>query len=275
MQFIPVYVISLARAADRRAAVCQHLAAHNIQYTLIDAVDGSKLSPAEIQEKVAPGISIHAGAIGCYLSHLGVYQDMVDKGLTLALVLEDDARISRRAADMLRTPVTEPDFDYCFLDCDDHDDQGPIFYDPATRQPLGGGLWAYALSGGPHTLHAYLMTGRAARQRVAHGLPITRPIDTYRHLPYEIRFAATVHPQGAWVSEHSLVSETSDRRVSAASLPLRLLRRWPLFYRLKDWLTLGSFKRRRLARQSIAGGRIPGGRQWIALPRGRDILVED
>lgn len=275
MQFIHVYVISLARAAGRRAAVCQHLAAHSIQFTLIDAVDGSKLSPAEIQEKVAPGVSIHAGAIGCYLSHLGVYQDMVDKDLKLALVLEDDARISRRTAEMLRAPVTEPGFDYCFLDCDDHDDQGPIFYDPATRQPLGGGLCAYALSGGPHTLHAYLITGRAARQRLEHGFPIIQPIDTYRHLPYPIRFAATVDPQGAWVSEHSLVSDTSDRKVSSASLPLRLLRRWPLFYRFKDWLTLGSLRRRRLARQFIASGRIPGGRKWIALPQGRDILVED
>jgi hypothetical protein len=276
MQLISVYVISLARAAARRAAICKHLTSHDVEFTIMEGVDGATLHPEELSRLMAPGACIHPGAVGCYLSHLRVYQDIVDKSTEMALVLEDDARISARVIEFLRSPPPPaPAFDYCFLDCDDHDDAGPIFYDSSGGQALAGGLSAYTLSAGPHTLHAYLITGAAARRRLAHGLPITKPIDTYGHLPYPIRFAAMVNPRGAWVSEHSLISDTSERRVLPSSIPLRLLRRWPAFYQLREWLSLGSMKRRRLAKEFVAQGRLPPGRSWIALPRGRDILVED
>jgi len=276
MQFISVYVISMARAAERRTAISKHLVDRHIAFTLIDAVDGMSLRPDEIDRLMVQGTSLHPGAVGCYLSHLQVYQDMAAKKIELALVLEDDARISPRVVELLCSPPpARLNFDYCFLDCDEHDDAGPVFYYPTAAQPLGGGLTAYALSAGPHTLHAYLITGAAASQRLAHGFPIAKPIDTYSHLPYPIRFAATVNPRGAWVSVHSLASETSQRRLSPSSLPLRLLRRWPAFYQFRDWLSLGAFKRRRLAYEFTAKGRLPPGRPWIALPRGRNVLVED
>lgn len=275
MQFIPIYVISLARATQRREAILQHLNSHALDYTLIEGVDGASLSSAEINRLLAPGASMHAGAIGCYLSHLKAYQHLVDSGEPVALVLEDDARISRDAVELVHSRLSAPDFDYCFLDCDDHGDKGPVFYDRGSRQALPGRLSAYALSGGPHTLHAYLISRRAAQLRLEHAYPIKKPIDTYDHLPYPIKFAATVNPQGAWVSEHSLVSDTSDRNVTPDSLHLRLFRRWPIFYKMRDWLTFGSLKRRLIAREFVAKGQIPAGRKWAALPRGRDILLEN
>ena len=79
------------------------LAPLGVQYEFIEAVDGSKLSGKEISDARRRGSGItkkwpnrqpmHPAEIGCALSHLKVYEKIVDDNLDYACILEDDIYI--------------------------------------------------------------------------------------------------------------------------------------------------------------------------------------
>lgn len=272
-QTIPVFVISLARAAERRATICNHLKRLGIEYRLIEAVDGAALPKAQVSRIIAPGITMHPGTVGCYLSHLLCYETIRDENIPLACVLEDDAHLDPRMVRLLHDGCDSTSFDYCFLDSDDHNELGPVYYDADSGVSLSRDFTAYSLSAGPQTLHAYMMTREAALQRLEHAYPLIYPIDLYRHLPYAIRFSALVSPKGAWVSAHSMASFTSAKQDSVEQLSLKLLRRWPWFYQVRDAVRLKNLKRNLRVRKLVKQGLLPAGRKWKALPSGREILL--
>ena len=100
----PVFVISLARAAERRADMVRRLDAADVRYEIVDAVDGATLDLSQLKERIKPGLlsekadrvadTLNSGAIGCYLSHYRVWERMVREGVECALVLEDDVEWS-------------------------------------------------------------------------------------------------------------------------------------------------------------------------------------
>ena len=72
----PIFVISLARATERRATIRQELA--GFDFELIDAVDGDKLPANQYQHRIQTewwrvmrGRELSPGEIGCFLSHYG------------------------------------------------------------------------------------------------------------------------------------------------------------------------------------------------------------
>jgi glycosyl transferase, family 25 len=272
-QLIPVLVINLARATERRQSISHHLQELGVEFTFIDGVDGSSLDASYVNKIVAPEAKIHIGAIGCYLSHLACYEYMQKNQIPLALILEDDARLDPRVKQLLVKGATSTDFDYCFLDCDDHNNEGPIFYDENSAIQLGMPFRAFTLSAGPQTLHAYLITKPAATKRLEHSFPIRQSIDVYDQLPYRIHFRAIVAPKAAWVSEFSLVSSTSVKSGSINQLSFARFRKWPVFYKMRDFLRMKDFKRNRQIPQLIAEGKLLRGGKWKALPSGREILL--
>jgi len=91
-----IFVINLARSPERRTSIEQQLSLLNLKYEIIEAVDGSKLSYSEILiETKAINYALNCGEIGCSLSHISVYKKIIAGNVPLALVLEDDALISR------------------------------------------------------------------------------------------------------------------------------------------------------------------------------------
>lgn len=85
-----IKVISLARSTTRResfARLNQH-----IQYEFFDAVDGSKLTKEYIQQSglFSSDLNYSAGAWGCALSHLTLWDQVIESGEALT-VAEDDA----------------------------------------------------------------------------------------------------------------------------------------------------------------------------------------
>ncbi len=272
-QKIPVFVISLERAPERRAAIQKHLDNLNIEYRMIDAIDGIKTTPSEISAVSSPEITVHPGVIGCYLSHIKVYEIIRDEGIEVALVLEDDARLDKRVKSLLENGCDSLDWDYCYLDCDDHNLLGPVFYDADSGQKLAPDFIAYSLSSGPQTLHAYLITGAASAKRLAHAYPIKLPIDLYDHLPYPISFYGFMRSKFAWVGEESLTSFTSEKGGIRNDLLFVFFRRWPLFYKFRDILRFKDIKSRRLVRTLQAEGKLSKEVRWKSLPSGRDILI--
>lgn len=271
-QKLRIYVISLARAAERRAAISAHLQALGLEYELVDGVDGRALPAEEHARLLAPGVTFQSpGVVGCYMSHMAVYRRLIEAGDTAALVLEDDAALNPAVVPLLQSGLATLDFDYCFLDCGN--DREPVFYDPDARLSLGHGFTAFALSGGPEGTHAMIVTREAAALRLKHGLPIQHAFDFYDTLPGPPRFVAMLAPRGAGVATTSLHSMISTRREQGAPA-FASLRRQTWFPPLRDTLRLrpvkGMFLRRRLLRE----GRLAAGTRWRLLPQGREVLPQ-
>ena len=87
---MPVYVISLARAADRRASIVERLNTAGVEYELVDAVDGATLDLKALGNRLV-NPSMTNGQIGCFLSHYNLWRRMVAEQIPAAVVLEDDA----------------------------------------------------------------------------------------------------------------------------------------------------------------------------------------
>ncbi len=94
---IPVVVISLARAAERRAAVERNLGALGVPFRFFDAVDGAVMCP---QAKAAldprpyaghKGRALLPGEIGCAASYQAVLRDFLDGPEPMICIAEDDA----------------------------------------------------------------------------------------------------------------------------------------------------------------------------------------
>lgn len=79
--FDHVYLINLKRRPDRLHKMKQSLNKLNIQYELIEAIDGNELTINS---------NINKPIIGCHLSHLKVYKDALSKKYEKPLILEDD-----------------------------------------------------------------------------------------------------------------------------------------------------------------------------------------
>lgn len=267
MQRIAVYVISLARAPERRRAMAEHLDRIGIEYEMVDAVDGRALSAEYVASVVAPGCDLTRGMIGCNLSHWELSKKLLASDRDVALFLEDDARLSPAAAAFIRSGVDASTFDFCFLDCEDRNWQGPIFYDPDDSIELAGGFRAHRLSAGPLKTHALLVTRAATEKRLEHMVPIRHCIDNYQGLPYSPRFYAILTPKAAWLSEHSFESFTSPSGKSGDVVPQRFaaFRHSQFYHRLREWLKLKRPRRMLLARLLKTEGVIDPEKRWIPL----------
>ncbi len=94
----PIFVISLARATERRADICHRLDSAGVSHEIVDAVDGATLDLTELAGRLNPKkyrvkfrYQLLCGEIGCYLSHYNLWRRIVDEKIESAVVLEDDA----------------------------------------------------------------------------------------------------------------------------------------------------------------------------------------
>jgi glycosyl transferase, family 25 len=87
------YVINLARSPDRRAHIIAELGKTQVNYKIVNAVDGRDLDLSDtrmVDPVFAATIVDHPSLAGCALSHVEVYRRILDDGLEIACVLEDD-----------------------------------------------------------------------------------------------------------------------------------------------------------------------------------------
>ncbi len=95
------FIVHLQRATGRKAQVQDLISKAPYEAQIIDAVDGTKLSKAEVdacyqaKSLMQPSypFTLNLGEIGCFLSHRKVWQQIVDQGLDGSLIFEDDVEI--------------------------------------------------------------------------------------------------------------------------------------------------------------------------------------
>lgn len=101
------FVINLASDEGRRTEISEQLDYLGLPYTIFNAVYGDTLSNKELTESYNKNRAINEshdltlGEIGCALSHIGVYREMIKRNIQHCLVLEDDARLSDDIVEIL------------------------------------------------------------------------------------------------------------------------------------------------------------------------------
>ena len=95
-----VFVIHLARATARRENAEGLLAGCGMTGEIWPAVDGAAMPRAERDAIISAGLfapcypfALKPGELGCFLSHRGIWAEIVARDLDWALVLEDDAAL--------------------------------------------------------------------------------------------------------------------------------------------------------------------------------------
>jgi glycosyl transferase family 25 len=97
---VPIYVINLERSEARRSAMTRQISALGLPFTMVKAVDGKNVDRETLHREYSSSDSkrIHGRdlkdtEIASALSHISVYQGMVQDGMECAVILEDDVYV--------------------------------------------------------------------------------------------------------------------------------------------------------------------------------------
>jgi len=91
----PIFVINLKQDTERLAFMRKQLDDMNLEFELIEAVDGNSISEADRQKMTVGSLQpINAGELGCYLSHRKAYKAMVSRNIPEAMIIEDDVLLN-------------------------------------------------------------------------------------------------------------------------------------------------------------------------------------
>lgn len=179
MSEMPVYVINLKSRPKRKERAADELNKYNIKHTFIEAVDGSTLDRDKLTDegKIRCNGSyreLRKGEIGCYLSHIQCWKNILDSGNEYGLVLEDDVVFANDFMNKFNEmfdQIVNKDWDIIclgrrckeyFKKCDDgHVVADNVLY-PET---LGYGTYAY------------IIKASAINKLLQTTYPIMRPID--------------------------------------------------------------------------------------------------
>ena len=121
--WLPIFIISIPDATERRAPLISQLNEFNLKYELIDAVDFRKGTPDIIE----PCIDYNAARknlsrdilpveIGCALSHHMIYRMILRDKLPVAIILEDDAILTEEFFELADSGLGNLNFDMLLLD---------------------------------------------------------------------------------------------------------------------------------------------------------------
>ena len=103
-----IFVINLPEDHERREAIEQQLNGLGLDYEIFPAVRGKALAEAEraasydeVWHRRNEGRDATPGELGCALSHIGIYRLIQERGISHALVLEDDAWLNPNLPQLL------------------------------------------------------------------------------------------------------------------------------------------------------------------------------
>ena len=98
---LPHKILTLPNSTERQAFVKNYAAQFNFTPCFHYGVNGSQMSPQEMQQAVIEPDILTVGEVGCALSHLQIYREMVEQDIPYLLILEDDVALTPEFFDYL------------------------------------------------------------------------------------------------------------------------------------------------------------------------------
>ena len=168
------FIINLERQPLKKAnieKICQSL---DLDYQFIKAIDGYQLSDDYIRSisNDYPKNYLTKGEIGCALSHISVYKEIIDNNLPYALILEDDSVLKTEVPKFLKS-FEEKDFKHgiYLLTAD--------FYYMMNKKVKIGDFELYEITKAVRT-NGYIITNNAAKKLINFLYPIRYEADVFK-----------------------------------------------------------------------------------------------
>lgn len=175
---IPVWIINLKCDTERLQFMQQQMDRLRIDYRIIEAIDGRSLSENEkmpYSKTIALrdfGRELTPGEIGCALTHIRIWNLMIEENIDELLVLEDDVHIGIGLIEVLKHRDRLP-----------KDYQHVNFSTNARQDPFGEFVTdIYRVSHHaerPYSTLAYLLTKAGAHKLLNLVSPLYMPIDNF------------------------------------------------------------------------------------------------
>ena len=176
------YVVNLARSPDRRSHITRELRKTSVEYEIVTAVDGRELDMTDTAlidpSFLATGI-FPEGSAGCALSHLGIYRKIIEDGLDVALILEDDVVLPadlNKLSQEVSKHLTGAEAAMLSVDCPD---PVQLSHEGAIRLSGGRQLALPIDITQPRSTGAYLITRQACERMIELLLPIRANADAW------------------------------------------------------------------------------------------------
>ncbi|MBR9728631.1 glycosyltransferase family 25 protein [Shewanella intestini] len=174
-----VFVINLDKSTERMDFMHRQLQQLDIAYERVAAVYGKDLDDSEITavfnekanlEKYDKVLNV--GELGCYLSHVNCWKQMVEQQIEFALILEDDSRLDPELGTLMDgVAQLEPTWDYIKL-CHSKKEKG-VIDSIAINDKFSIGTCLKL----PASTRGQFVSLAGAKKLLATALPISRPID--------------------------------------------------------------------------------------------------
>ncbi len=232
-QKIPIFIINLLRDVDKKNHIIKILKPLNLSYEFFEAVDGKQLSESAINKiydskaaKKENGKDLTVGEIGCSLSHLGIYKQMLAEDIKQAIILEDDAIIEDGFLQVISEINHFPkDWELVLLGYQNH-----TKYDCKIKQTKINNLPNYCIYCSISTLHGaygYIINQQGAEKMLAANQKIYAPIDSFTGDYKTLNFYAIYPPVvNVDFSMPSSIDSGDDKRGSNKKIKrIRQLRR--------------------------------------------------
>lgn len=174
-----IFVINLESSSDRLAEISQQCALLGLTFERVPAVRGSELSVSEKRRCYDPLLNhkryykqLNDGEIGCYLSHMACWQNIVTQQLDFALILEDDAVLRSQLPEFI-TAVAGLEFEWDYIKLSHGSRQKKLLQ----QVDIGEGISLGSCLKLPSTTTGQFVSFSGAQKLLQTALPISRPVD--------------------------------------------------------------------------------------------------
>ena len=175
---IPIFVISLSDAGERRGPLLEQLKRFGMSFDVFDAVDGRagldpKFECMINRERAHQNLKrpMTDGEFACTLSHISIYQHVVKEGLHGAIIFEDDARLGPEF------PAVVDGIDFSRVDFLQFNYGFARVWRTSGRKIRAGDHRIYRLVHNTGLASAYFVSQRGARYILEAAVPISLPAD--------------------------------------------------------------------------------------------------
>lgn len=224
-------LINLDRSTDRLNRMKDQLNKLGIEYSRIDAIDGSKLSDNQISQITYPlshyeskfrfTRELTRGEIGCFLSHRKCWSELLRSNHRFALIMEDDIKISSCAAPYLCSTTWIPaDVDICQLSSLKNQLRGKI--SPQIIEIDSNLKLVAPLLPPPLGCQCYIISKRAAKVALSLSEKLPAPVDDFLFtLWFDIANEFTIWRTAPTlvIPQQEVESEIGDRKQKVRKAP--------------------------------------------------------
>lgn len=172
------FVINLDSRPDKLKSAAEQLNKYNIEFERFPAVVGSELDQSTIDaaydaetnsKKYYKEMSV--GEVGCYLSHIRLWEKIVEEDLDFALILEDDLTVEPEIKHVIEAIQQLQDWDYIKL-------AGPKGKKIIAEEPINDKYSLVYYNKTPIGTSAQAVSKQGAKKLLESTKPFIRPVDS-------------------------------------------------------------------------------------------------